>query len=348
MRKYLFAILVCSLLATLSFTACSNSEEETTEEEEEEVIVPKTFKNPVIHADAPDPTVIRAKDGKFYAFTTWDNDNVPVYCSEDMVNWKKIGDAFGRNTVPNHVKGAGIWAPDINYIDGKYVLYFSMSAWGGEWDCGICRAVSRNPEGPYIESKLLFTSREIGVQNSIDPVVYQENGKKYLIWGSFRGLYLTELTSDGLELADPENLLQIAGTWYEGAYIHKRGSYYYLFASIGSCCNELESTYQAVVGRSTSLFGPYVNKKGEKMLDNRHEIILSGNAKVKGPGHDSQIITDDKGNDWILYHGWDVSNPQRGRKMYLDRVRWDSDGWPTINNGAPSSNSYAPVFNSKE
>jgi DNA topoisomerase-1 len=87
-----------------------------------------------------------------------------------------------------------------------------------------------------------------------------------MAWGSFHGIYLTELTEDGLEVDDIHNLTRIAGTAYEGTYIHKRGDYYYLFASTGSCCEGLKSTYQTVVGRSKSLYGPYVNKAGERML----------------------------------------------------------------------------------
>lgn len=307
-----------------------------------------TYTNPVINNNAPDPTVIRAKDGTFYAYSTMQHGNVPVYKSQDMVNWEFVGGAFRRGEVPRFVPRANIWAPDINYIEGKYVLYFSMSTWGGEWEAGIGRAVADSPEGPFTNAKLLFNSKQIGVQNSIDPVIYQEDGRKYLIWGSFRGIYLTELTDDGLELIDSKNLLKIAGTAYEGTYIIKRKGYYYLFASIGSCCNGVNSTYQTVVGRSKSLFGPYVDKQGRKMLDNHHEILLSGDDKVKGPGHDSQIIADDKGQDWIYYHGVDVNEPNAGRKMYIDPVNWGKDGWPTIGNGYPAKSGKVPSIKIKK
>lgn len=288
-----------------------------------------TYTNPVIDRDAPDPTVIRAEDGTFYAYATWRDRNIPVYKSTDMVNWEYQGGVFATGEVPQFVPKAAIWAPDINYIEGKYVLYFSMSTWGGEWDACIGRAVSDSPTGPFRDAKMLFQGKHIGVQNSIDPVVFQEDGRKYLAWGSFHGIYLTELTEDGLEVDDIHNLTRIAGTAYEGTYIHKRGDYYYLFASTGSCCEGLNSTYQTVVGRSKSLYGPYVDKNGRRMLDNRHEILLSGDDNVKGTGHDSQIITDDKGQDWIFYHAYDVKAPNAGRKMYMDRVTW-VDGWPQI------------------
>ncbi|NBJ04688.1 arabinan endo-1,5-alpha-L-arabinosidase [Alistipes sp. Z76] len=308
----------------------------------------KTFTNPVIDRDAPDPTVIRAEDGTFYAYSTQRDGNVPIYKSADMVNWEYIGGAFPKDGVPRFVPKGGIWAPDINYIEGKYVLYFSMSTWGGEWECCIARAVSDSPEGPFTDAKMLFRSKDIGVQNSIDPVVVQDGGRKYLAWGSFSGIYITELTDDGLELDDPKNIVKIAGTAYEGTYIHKRDGYYYLFASIGRCCEGMNSTYETVVGRSRSLFGPYVDKQGRPMTENHHEVLISGDDKVKGPGHDSQIITDDKNQDWIFYHGYTASdNASSGRKMFLDRVTWH-DGWPRIGvGGHPTATDAAPVIKNK-
>lgn len=351
MKKYLLAILAFALLTSVWMCACSSSGDEPIieEEEEEEEIkeVVTYYTNPVINRDAPDPTVVRGKDGKFYAFSTMQNGNVPVYQSDNLANWKFYGNAYANMNVPTFVPGAGIWAPDANYINGKYVLYFSMSTWGGEWEAGIGRSTAVKPGGYYSDSKLLFNSREIKVQNSIDPVVFQEKGRNYLIWGSFRGIYITELTEDGLEIIDKTDIQRIAGTAYEGIYIHKRDGYYYMFGACGSCCEGLNSSYRVIVGRSKELYGPYVNKQGRKMLDNNHETILVGNDLVRGPGHTSQIFTDDKGQDWILYHGYDFNDPNAGRKMFLDKVNWDKDGWPTIGEGIPTvTKNVAPYFKS--
>lgn len=349
MKKYLLAILAFTLLTSVWMCACSSSSDEPIieEEEEEEEIkeVVTYYTNPVINRDAPDPTVVRGKDGKFYAFSTMQNGNVPVYQSDNLANWEFYGNAYANMNVPTFVPGAGIWAPDANYINGKYVLYFSMSTWGGEWEAGIGRSTAVKPGGYYSDSKLLFNSREIGVQNSIDPVVYQEKGRNYLIWGSFRGIYITELTEDGLEIIDKADIQRIAGTAYEGIYIHKRDGYYYMFGAWGSCCEGLNSSYRVIVGRSKELYGPYVNKQGRKMLDNNHETILVGNDLVRGPGHTSQIFTDDKGQDWILYHGYEAADVNAGRKMFLDKVNWDNDGWPTIGSGTPTiKKCAAPYF----
>lgn len=288
------------------------------------------FANPVVNRDAPDPTVIRAEDGSYYMYSTQRDGNLPIYKSADMISWEYLGGAFRRGEVPKFVPKAGIWAPDISRVGDKYVLYFSMSTWGGEWACGIGRAVSDRPEGPFENAKFLFDSKLIGVQNSIDPMLFQEDGRCFLVWGSFHGIYLAELTEDGLELDDIHNIHRIAGSAYEGSYIHYRKGYYYLFASVGACCEGLKSTYKTVVGRSKSLYGPYVDREGRKMLDNCHEVLLEGCENVKGPGHNSQIVKDDKGADWIFYHGYDVKEPRAGRKMYLGRVIWDREGWPVI------------------
>ena len=61
-----------------------------------------------------------------------------------------------------------------------------------------------------------------------------------MFFGSFHGIYAVELSDDGLSLKENTRPLRVAGDAYEGTYIHKRGKYYYLFASIGRCCEGSE------------------------------------------------------------------------------------------------------------
>lgn len=251
--------------------------------------------------------------------------NLPIHRSKDLVNWEFLGTAFTDENRPDFEPNGGIWAPDINKIGDKYVLYYSMSVWGGEWTCGIGCAVSDRPEGPFKDCGMMFRSNGIKVQNSIDPFYIEDNGHKYLFWGSFRGIYAIELSEDGLSLKSGSSPVQIAGTAYEGTYIHKRGGYYYMFASIGSCCEGLKSTYTTVVGRSTSLFGPYLDKKGQSMMDNHHEILIHKNDSFVGTGHNSEIVSDSAGTDWLFYHAVSVANPD-GRVLMLDKIDW-IDGW---------------------
>ena len=137
---------------------------------------------------------------------------------------------------------------------------------------------------------------------------------------------------------------QIAGTAFEGTFIMKRGRYYYLFASVGSCCEGVKSTYKMVVGRSESLFGPYTDKAGKDMMENGYEVVIDKNEHFVGNGHNSEIVKDKAGNDWVLYHGVDMKNP-RGRVLMLDKISWTKDGWTFVsNNGTPSLEAAVPVF----
>ncbi|MDF9831721.1 family 43 glycosylhydrolase [Parabacteroides sp. PF5-6] len=301
-----------------------------------------TYKNPVIAYSLPDPTIIKAQDGYFYLYATEDIRNTPIHRSKNLVDWEEIGTAFTAETRPTFEPKGGLWAPDINYINGKYVLYYSMSVWGGEWTCGIGVAVADQPEGPFTDQGKLFRSNEIDVQNSIDQYYIEEDGKKYLFWGSFRGLYAIELSDDGLSIREGAAKLQVAGTAYEGVYIHRHGDFYYMFASIGSCCEGAKSTYTTVVGRSDNLFGPYLDKAGRSMMENHHEILIGKNERFVGTGHNSEIVTDDEGNDWIFYHAVDLYNPT-GRVLLMDHVRWEQD-WPVVKGSTPSLRAKAPIF----
>lgn len=306
------------------------------------IISAENYKNPVVDYSLPDPTVIKGDDGYFYLYATEDIRNLPIHRSKDLVNWEFLGTAFTDESRPDFEPNGGIWAPDINKIGDKYVLYYSMSVWGGEWTCGIGCAVSDRPEGPFKDCGMMFRSNGIKVQNSIDPFYIEDNGHKYLFWGSFRGIYAIELSEDGLSLKSGSSPVQIAGTAYEGTYIHKRGGYYYMFASIGSCCEGLKSTYTTVVGRSTSLFGPYLDKKGQSMMDNHHEILIHKNDSFVGTGHNSEIVSDNAGTDWLLYHAVSVANPD-GRVLMLDKIDW-IDGWPAVEGSSPSVKSEKPHF----
>ena len=283
----------------------------------------------VIDMSAPDPTVIRAEDGTFYLYATEDMRNVPIFHSANLVDWKLVGTAFTDNSRPKWLPKGGIWAPDIQRVGGKYHLYYAKSVWGGEWDAGIGVAVSNNPAGPFVDRGCMFTSKQIGIQNCIDPFYIEDGGKKYLFFGSFHGIYGVELTADGLHVKQGAKPRKVAGTFMEATYIRRRGGYYYLFGSTGTCCEGARSTYRITIGRSKSLFGPYVDKAGQRLLDNHYNILLDKDDSVLGPGHNAGLITDDAGNDYMFYHGFKASDPDAGRVVWLSRIVW-TDGWPSV------------------
>ena len=316
-----------------------------------------TYTNPVItFSSVADPTVIRTDEG-FYLYATQTNSYwIPIYFSKDLVNWEFKRSAFRKATRPTEdvlPGGGAFWAPEIRYINGKYVLYFSWAKWGDGSISYTAVATSDSPVGDFLNAKPLLITDDFG-SNCIDQFYYEEDGKKYMFVGSFNGIYVTELTDDGLSVkrgADGKPVLkkQVSGRAFEGTNIYKKGKYYYLFASINNCCpnNGMDSKYKVVVGRSENLLGPYVDRKGKDMLDNSWELVLEGDGETFfGPGHNSIIIPDDAGTDWMIYHSYVKENGTVGGRLgMLDRIVWSADGWPTIKKCVPSKGDLLPVFN---
>src|SRR5438552_5844209 len=79
-----------------------------------------------------DPVMIK-EGNRYYVFHT--GKGISIKTSTDRINWKRSGSVFSPNNLPTWHKGdipdqdGSLWAPDIYFHDGKYYLYYSVSAW---------------------------------------------------------------------------------------------------------------------------------------------------------------------------------------------------------------------------
>ncbi|HLS96943.1 arabinan endo-1,5-alpha-L-arabinosidase [Sphingobacterium allocomposti] len=310
-----------------------------------------SYVNPVFEPILADPTLIRdPHTGYFYAYGTQDDWGdgqgqrlMPIIKSKNLMDWEYVGEVFQDK--PTWKDGGGLWAPDANIVEGRYYLYYAYSKWGDS-NPGIGLAIAGGPEGPFEDQGMLFDSENTGVPNSIDPAFFQEGSKKYLVWGSFgegpnQGIHLIELSADGRRVVDVNRKIQLAAGDWEAPMIHKKGGYYYLFGSKGSCCEGADSQYKVWVARSSALEGPYVDKEGEQVTQRgRGALLLEGNDLIAGPGHHTRLIRDDDGQDWFLYHAIWKDNPKvrsgaSRRTLMLDKLIWEN-GWPRMETQNPS------------
>ncbi|WP_373736366.1 family 43 glycosylhydrolase, partial [Bacteroides heparinolyticus] len=118
MKKFLMLSTLCCLAACSSSTS---AKEETPKEQQPKNV----YRNPVINYSLPDPSVLKADDGYFYLYATEDIRNLPIHRSKNLLDWEYVGTAFTNHTRPTFEKDGGLWAPDINKIGDKYVLYYS-------------------------------------------------------------------------------------------------------------------------------------------------------------------------------------------------------------------------------
>ncbi len=350
--KRTFGLYLALIFSYCILTSCRNAGEQSAKDNDysvdQQTDTAGKYKNPVFEPVLADPTVVRTSDGWFYAYGTedaWDNGPdhlVAIVKSKDLIHWTYLKDAFLQK--PDWKSKGGIWAPDVTYFNDQYYMYYAFSVWGDP-NPGIGLAISEQPEGPFVDQGKVFLSEEIGVPNSIDPFFYREGDKNYLFWGSFHGIYGIELSNDGTQTMGEK--FRIAGNDFEGTYIYKRDNYYYFFGSSGSCCEGANSTYYVTVARSKNMKGPYMNKVGQNIMNNKGSLLIKGNDTFAGPGHNAEIIEDDNSDTWFLYHAIDKAKPHlpKGatrRPLMLDKLEWDDDGWPMIAGGTPSTK-YLPM-----
>lgn len=321
----------------------------------------ETLDNPVLPEDAADPSLLddRERTGYYYLYTTENGEcDIPVYRSKNLVDWEFVGDAFPDGFQRKWGESwARPWAPDINYINGKYVLYYSMGCWNEPMLSESGVAVSDSPEGPFadIDGNPLLNRENCRVFNPIDVSFFDDGEKKYIFWGSYKlsddpsvdyGIYAIEVTDDGLAIKEGASKVKVAGNQIEGTMVTKKDGWYYLFASTGQTLAGTSSDYRVVVGRSDNILGPYAGPDGTPMLDNDgyNNYILSGDGTAFfGTGHNSGIVTDDAGQSWMVYHTLWTGNNLSVRVVCLDRIIW-TDGWPSLVTGHPVTDGTGPMF----
>ena len=338
------ALYILSALSSAFMVLCYSCRTEGGGTEQSEEVNP--FSNPVIYY-APDPSIIddRSRTGFFYAYSTQalgdytSTPNLPIWRSKDFVHWDKVGDAFPHR--PEWREKSRVWAPDINYFDGHYVLYYALGGPDSKYNAsGV--AVSDTPEGPFKDLGMLVSVENTGVCNSIDPNFFEDGGHKYLFWGSYTsgsGVWMAELSDDGLSLKTGTGIINVGNENMEGTYIHKHGEYYYMFASMGSCCDGAKSSYHIVVGRSKDIHGPFVDPAGKPMTENGYSYTImqtSVDKRFTGPGHNAEIFSDDSGQEWMPYHASWSGTGYNSRGMNIDKIYW-KDGWPCFETGHPTA-----------
>ncbi|MEO8177109.1 MAG: glycoside hydrolase family 43 protein [Sphingomicrobium sp.] len=315
---------------------------------------PTTFTNPVLDADFPDPAVIKAPDGFYYAYATQTKRgdqwiNIQAARSADLVSWQPIGDALP--TKPGWAsKTQDFWAPHVIRHGDTYFMYFSAKpdASLSNDKRGLCLGVATagGPLGPFTDKGTPLHCGD-GFVN-IDPMAFDDpaTGKPLLYWGSgFQPIKVQELGRDRMSFApgsSPANLIPVIKDdpaqyrqLVEGAWVMQHDGWYYLFYSGNNCCGK-DAHYAVLVARSRNAAGPFETRGPDP-------VVLAARGKWVAPGHNA-VIRDARGDDWLVYHSVDAQRPRTvpsdeintRRILLIDRIKW-RDGWPSIAGDGPST-----------
>jgi beta-xylosidase len=263
---------------------------------------------PLLEVHLRDMFVTRGGDGNYYMTGTtgdnpfWFNDGVELWRSADLQHWQYLGlvwsiDVDGTwQRAWHHHDGKlvrAVWAPEIHYIRGNYVLCFAMAPSG----IALLRSRTGSPEGPYVNA--LDAGRPLA--DGADPTLFEDSdGSVYFTYGN--GSHIARLENDLSELAEPYRRIEGA-SGRDSVVLFRANGLYYLGAA-----DEVEGRYSTFLAISDRIYGPY---------HRRHEAVPGGS----GAG----IFQDKEGHWWSGYFGNDNTAPFR-EKPGLVRVEFDRDG----------------------
>lgn len=276
-----------------------------------------TFTNPMLHADFPDPDIIRVGDDYYMISSTLQcTPGIPICHSTDLVNWRIIGHAIDSlnfrpqysmqrdpdwtptdRLEPQFAYGRGAWVSSFKYYDGIYYIAVNLK------DDGFAMLKSRNPEGPY---QMYLFGKSI-----YDPGIFiDDDGSKYIFSGNGK-ITLTKLLNDGTNIdrtAKAKVVIEAPAGFerqFQGSRAYKRDGWYYVF----NHGNGIQ-----FVSRSRDIWGPYET-----------QVFLDSEGNRAGAGvHRGGIVETQTGETWaFMLHDRD----HLGRNVMLFPISWKK-GWP--------------------
>lgn len=279
------------------------------------------YQNPVIPGYHPDPSVCRVGDDFYLVNSSFQYfPGVPLFHSKDLVHWEQIGHCLTRpSQVP--LAGAsswgGIYAPTIRHNNGTFYMITTNVSSKGNF-----LVHTTDPRGEWSEPVWI-------AQGGIDPSLYFEEGKCYLVSNPDVGIWLCEINPKTGEQLTPSKRIWngTGGRHPEGPHIYKKDGWYYLLISEGGT----EYGHKVTIARSRTIDGPYESNPANPILTH-----INKNAQynpIQGTGH-ADLVQAADGSWWMVclaFRPQTGSHHLLGRETFLAPVRWDKNAWPVVN-----------------
>lgn len=299
-----------------------------------------SFYNPVLAGWYSDPSLCTNGKGDYYLVTSTFTffPGVPIFHSNDLVNWEQVGHVLDRqsqlvNIENQHVSG-GIFAPDIAYNPANETYYMVTTNVGA----GNFFVKTKDPAGDWSDPIML--PEVLG----IDPAFFfDEDGKGYIVnnddapdgkaeYPGHRTVRVVEFDPATDKCVGERKIVVNKGCrpeekpiWCEGPHIYKVNGEYYLMTAEGGT----SGWHSEVIYRGPTPFGPFTPWEGNPILTQR-TLDPGRENPVTCAGHADMVQTPE--GDW-----WGVflacrpvaeDKENLGRETFLMPVKWTEDGWP--------------------
>lgn len=233
-----------------------------------------------------------------------------------------------------------------------YYIHYSVSTMGSQASqIGVATASSLS--GPWTDHGSLKLPQH-STYNLIDPYVFQDSPDDtlYFTFGSYwSGIQQFSLLShdrlmtlDG-SLARTESIHPIvtnstaAAAVVEGGITFKNDKFYYLFFSVGLCCNTPTTVaglaapgdeYRVAVCRAERVRGPYVDRDEKDCRHSGGSTVLASHGDVYAPGGQG-LMRLKNGRDVMYYHYVRPSVGYEADQFFFgwNYLEW-RDEWPVV------------------
>lgn len=279
------------------------------------------YQNPVIPGFHPDPSVCRVGDDFYLVNSSFQYfPGVPLFHSKDLIHWEQIGHCLTRASqlpLDGASAGGGIYAPTLRYNDGVFYMITTNVT-----DKGNFLVHTTDPRGEWSEPIWIK-------QGGIDPSLYFEDGKCYLVSNPDNGIHLCQINPmTGEQLTESKRIWNGTGGRYpEGPHLYKKDNWYYLLISEGGT----EYGHKITIARSRNIDGPYESNPANPILT--HINSNAQNSPIQGTGH-ADLVQASDGSWWMVclaFRPQSGTHHLLGRETFLAPVRWDTNAWPVVN-----------------
>ncbi len=288
-----------------------------------------TYLNPIIPGFHPDPSICRRGEDFFLVTSSFEFfPGVPLFHSQDLVNWRQIGHCLTRESQLPLVKGnwhcsIGIFAPTIRCHQGRFYMVTTNIGNGGNFFVW-----TDDPFGEWSEPVWIAKAPGSGPLNfENDPsLLFDDDGTVYLT--THRNEQCT------LDIETGERTSEVKTVWegtgggnLEAPHLYHIGEFYYLMAAEGGT----ERRHRVTIARSPSPWGPFQPCPHNPILSNWHRR----DTILQATGH-GDLVDDAHGNWWMVFlaiRDMPTGSPRThhlGRETCLAPVEW-VDGWPVVN-----------------
>lgn len=293
------------------------------------------YTNPIIKGFYPDPSVCFA-NGKYYLVSSSFQyfPGVPLFESEDLVNWHQIGHVLTRKSqvmLEKIASSGGVFAPTIRYNNGRFYMVTTNDT---------------THENFYVYTDDIYGewSDPITVeQNGIDPSLLFDGDRVYFMSNGSDDEGKWGVVQCEIDIATGKKISPCRCIWngsggrfLESPHMYHIGDTYYLMAAEGGT----EYGHMITYAKSDSVWGPFESYPENPVLTNRNKAPYI----IQGVGHGD--LVQDKYGDWHVIclgfrqiHIWRAYHIL-GREVFMAPVTFREDGWFTVGNDGTMESSY--------